>query len=300
MLDKRMSSFRCVWLTVLVLVATLAPKQARACKKRHQTPFELFETALAVAHVTVTAVPAPTQIVNHPGPGEVALSAHTMLKGAASAAGTLTSRLGGTSCDVPFAVGQEAVIFLSAQGYPEGAHEGYLREVTTWLPVLTAWRDATTVAARVEVLSAAATNAAPAVRAEAAKYLLEAPALLEALDAGQRARLVAQLTAERHNQDLALVLVRLREPVALRSLPRWQALARSLVKVRTFEGERDPARLAEAITRARRKAERWAAFERCERARGQSLGRFVRYIEDLDRTKAAELAEACRTGKPLE
>lgn len=294
-----MPSFRRMWLTALILLATLAPAQALACKKRHQTPFELFETALAVAHVTVKAVPAPTVIVNHPGPGEVALTAHTVLKGAASAAGTLTSRLGGTSCDVPFAVGEEAVIFLGAQGYPDGAHEGYLREVATWLPVLTAWRDATTVATKVEVLTAAATNPARAVRVEAAKYLLEAPALLEAIDAAQRARLVAQLTTERDNQDLALVLVRLREPVALRSLPRWQALARSLVKVRTFEEERAPARLAEAITKARRKAERWAAFERCERARGQSLGRFARYIEDLDRTKAAELAEACRTGTPL-
>lgn len=300
MLDQHMSSSRWMWITALIAAATLVPDPALACKKRHQTPFELFETALAVAHVTVAATPAPAQIRNHPGPGEVALTAHAVLKGAASAAGTLTSRLGGTSCDVPFAVGQEAVIFLGAQGYPEGAHEGYLREVATWLPVLTAWRDATTLAAKVEVLTAAATGEAREVRVEAAKYLLEAPALLEALDAAQRARLVAQLTAERDHQDLALVLVRLREPAALRSLPRWQALARSLVKVRTFEEERDPARLAVAITKARRKAERWAAFERCERARGQSLGRFARYIEDLDRTKAAELAEACRTGKPLE
>lgn len=295
-----MSSSHRVWLIALILVATLVPTQALACKKRHQTPFELFETALAVAHVTVKAVPAPTVIANHPGPGEVALTAHTVLKGAASAAGTLTSRLGGTSCDVPFAVGQEAVIFLGAQGYPEGAHEGYLREVATWLPVLTAWRDATTTAAKVAVLAEAATSTARPVRVEAAKYLLEAPALLDALETSQRARLIAQLTAERDNQDLALVLVRLREPVALRSLPRWQALARSLVKVREFEKERDPARLAEAITKARRKAQRWAAFERCERARGQSLGRFVHYIEDLDHLKAAALAEACRAGTPLE
>lgn len=291
---------RCAWITALMLTSALAPGQALACKKRHQTPFELFETALAVAHVTVTAVPAPTVIANHPGPGEVSLTAHTVLKGSATAAGTLTSRLGGTSCDVPFAVGHEAVIFLGAQGYPDGAHEGYLRDVATWLPVLTAWRAATTVAARAAVLTEAATAAARPVRVEAARYLLEAPALLDALEASQRARLVAQLTTERDNQDLALVLVRLREPAALRALPRWQALARSLAKVRRFETEREPARLAVAITGARRKAERWAAFERCERARGQSLGRFTRYIQDLDRLQAAELAEACRTGKPLE
>lgn len=288
---------RCMW--IFALAVALVPGRALACKKRHQTPFELFETALAVAHVTVTAVPAPTTIANHPGPGEVALAAHAVLKGSASAAGTLTSRLGGTSCDVPFAVGHEAVIFLGAQGYPEGAHEGYLRDVATWLPVLATWRDATTTAARAAVLVDAATATTRDLRVEAARTLLEAPALLELLDATQRARLVAQLTAERDNPALALVLVRLREPAALRALPRWQALARSLVKVRTFESERDPDRLAEAITGARRKADRWAAFERCERARGQSLGRFARYIEDLDRRKAAELAEACRTGKPL-
>lgn len=297
-------------MSALALVL-LVPSTGHACKKRHQSPFELYDASPVVAHVKVTSLPPPGVIRNRPGPGEVGLAALRVLKhtasgaagspGAAAAAPkTLTSRLGGTSCDVEFALSDEAVIFLGADGYPEGAHDGYLRARDAWLPVLDAWGQAKDLPARAAVLVDAATSPHPDLRREAVFFLLDEPALLAALGAAQRERLAAQARAKGNAPELALVLVRLRDPAASRGLPSWQKLARAMLRIRAYEAEADPARLAQAIESAKRPAERWAAFERCERARGAKLGRFSRYIQDLDRLPAKDLATSCRDGAALQ
>jgi hypothetical protein len=294
----------------------LAASPSQACKKRHQTPFELYDTAVTVAQVKVLAVPPPLHLKNAPGPGDVRLEVVQLLKhpgrSAAGAAGTgpapaapasprqLVSHLGGDSCDVPFAVGDVAVIFLDADGWTEGAHEGYLRAVGAWQPVIAAWSAAADDEARAAALVDAATGADAAVRQEAATHLVDAPALLARIDDAQRGRLVAQLRQGAREPELALALVRLRQRAAIASLPRWMKLARAVGAITRYEDERDPAALAAAIAAARRPAERWAAFERCERARATRLASFRRYIDDLDKVSADALAASCREGTPLE
>ncbi len=331
----------------------LTPSPSQACKKRHQTPFELYDLATSVAHVRVHAVPPPGATRNRPGPGDVRLdvlkrikpiAATTAPAGAATgtgaptgpgarpsasappspaaAAGTaspsprpaaaaaasspqLISHVSGSDCDVPFVVGETAVIFLDAAGWPQGAHESYLRSVDSWQPVLEAWAAAKDAPARAAVLVAAATVVNPDVRREAALALVDDPALLAALDAAGRARLVKQLAAAPSNpatsvaSELPLVLVRLRERAAITKLPRWMKLARAVGAVTRFETERDPAALAAAILAARKPADRWAAFERCERARATRLATFTRYIDDLDKVAPAALATSCRDGTAL-
>lgn len=304
--------------SVAVLAICLTPSPSEACKKQHQTPFELFELATSVAHIRVHSVPPPAQIKNRPGPGDVRLDVlelykHSPAAPAVSAAGKpaapaapaaspaqLVSRLGGTSCDVPFAVGDAAVIFLGADGWPEGAHEGYLR-AAAWPPIIKAWAQAKDAPARIAILVDALTSDEQDVRREAAYYLVDQPALLAALTADHRARLSKQLASRAEDPDatLAFVLVRLRERAAIAKLPRWLKLARAVAAVTRFERETDPAALAKAITSARTSADRWAAFERCERARATSLARFSRYIHDLDKVKPAALAASCRDGSPL-
>lgn len=299
-----------------LLAICLTPSPSEACKKQHQTPFELFELATSVAHIRVHSVPPPAKIKNRPGPGEVRLDVLELYKHpSASPAGApvagkpaapaaspaqLVARLGNTSCDVPFAVGATAVIFLGADGWPEGAHEGYLH-AAAWQPIIRAWAQAKDVPSRAAILVDALTSQEQDVRREAAYYLVDQPAILAALTADQRARLTAQLASRAEDPDatLAFVLVRLRERSAIAKLPRWLKLARAVAAVTRFESETDPAALARAITSARTAADRWAAFERCERARATSLARFSRYIHDLDKVKPAALAASCRDGSPL-
>lgn len=298
--------------SLLWLCATASPSEA--CKKRHQTPFELFDVAATVAHVRVQATPPPARIKNAPGPGEVQLEVVALFKAPPPATGKpaaappaqLVSHLDGGSCDVPFAVGDTALIFLDAAGWTEGAHEGYLRAVPAWRPVIEAWATAKADrAARAAVLVDAATNPEVAVRREAAHFLVDEPALIASLDAAQRARLVEQLAADAAPSSragdpaLALVLVRLRERAAIARLPRWRKLARAVAAVTRFERERDPAALAAAIAAARKPAERWAAFERCERVRATRLASFRRYIDDLDDVTPTALATSCREGTAL-
>ncbi len=290
-----------------VLCLTAAP--SHACKKRHQTPFELFDVAATVAHVRVRSTPPPAHLKNAPGPGDVELEVLQLVKPAPAPSGPapatpaeLTSHLGGTSCDVPFRDGETALIFLDDRGWTAGAHEGYLRAAATWQPVMAAWAAAADVTARAAVLVDAATAADAAVRREAAHFLVDEPALLAALDEGQRARLVAQLSAADDKSaapDLALVLVRLRERAAVAKLPKWMKLARAIAAVTRFERERDPAVLAAAIAAAKKPAERWAAFERCERVRATRLASFRRTADDLDKVTPAALATSCREGTAL-
>ena len=294
------------------LCATASPSEA--CKKRHQTPFELFDVAATVAHVRVQATPPPKHVRNAPGPGDVHLDVIKLLKeppptGKAPkpAPAQLVSNLDGSSCDVPFAAGDTALIFLDAAGWTEGAHEGYLRAASAWQPVIEAWAKAKAeVASRAAVLVEAATGPDEAVRREAAYFLVDEPALLASLDAGQRGRLSKQLAASATagadptgDRELALVLVRLRDRTAIPRLPRWMKLARAVAAITRFESESDPAALATAITTARRPAERWAAFERCERVRATRLASFRRAIDDLDKVTPAALATSCREGTAL-
>lgn len=290
-----------------VLCLTAAP--SHACKKRHQTPFELFDVAATVAHVRVRSTPPPAHLKNAPGPGDVKLEVLQLVKparapsaSAPAALAELTSHLDGSSCDVPFRDGETALIFLDDRGWTAGAHEGYLRAAAPWQPVMTAWAAAADATARAAVLVDAATAADAAVRSEAAHFLVDEPALLAALDQAQRARLVAQLSATDDKSaapDLALVLVRLRERAAIAKLPKWMKLARAIAAVTRFERERDPEVLAAAIAAAKKPAERWAAFERCERVRATRLASFRRTADDLDKVTPAALAASCREGTAL-
>lgn len=294
-------------LTALAAVAgvCLAARPSHACKKRHQTPFELFDAAATVAHVRVKSTPPPAHLKNAPGPGDVRLTVLQRMKPAkpSTSAVELVSHLGGTSCDVPFRDGDEALVFLDADGWTEGAHEGYLRAVAAWQPVLTTWATAADAEARAAALVDAATAAEAEVRREAAHFLVDEPALLAVLDQGQRDRLAAQLSSRADKSaadpNLALVLVRLRHPAAAAALPKWMKRARAIAAVTRFEAARDPAALADAIAAARKPAERWAAFERCERVRGARLASFRRVAEELDRVTPPELAAACREGAAL-
>src|SRR5262249_42864907 len=70
---------------------------ALACRKRHQSPFELFDLSRTVAVVKVLEVPPPGP-GGRPGAGDVALHVERQLKGKPRAALGLIARENNTSC----------------------------------------------------------------------------------------------------------------------------------------------------------------------------------------------------------
>jgi hypothetical protein len=297
------------WLLVLAALSLtfFKPTISHACRVIHQSPFELFAAAATVAVVEPSAMPQRHPRTGRFKEGRVTLNVVTLLKGSLGTA-TLRAKVDGSSCDVRFESGQAGVILLGPDGWPVGAHQGYLLQVAVWLPILEAWSMASSAEARVSLLVDAIAGAEASVAKQAASYLLEQPALLAIVDAGARARLVSRLSAPSDPPPyLKEVLVRLRETVVIASLPVSDLDLRELAAITRYEAETDPAKLAMAMKQSADRGEVVAAFERCERARGATLVRgrgmslaearsYLPWLKGLDPRR---LASACKTGRAL-
>jgi hypothetical protein len=283
---------------VSVLVATTSPSEA--CKRRHQTPFELFDAAAHVAIGTIATVPPELpRMKGRPGPGEAKLTVARALRGPRVA--ELGVRISDTSCGVFLKAGERVLVFTDADGWPAGAHDGVIRDAAKWEKVIDAWAAAGNDAARAAVLVNAIASGDDALAVEAAAYLVDEPALIAAIDAAGRKRIAAAKVGT-NDWSHGFILVRLRDPHAASVVPSWATLAKAIAAVPTFEAEADTGKLADAIERGT-PASRFAAFDRCERVRGAKLWRFSRYVQDLDTPKGASawkaLAESCRKGTPV-
>jgi hypothetical protein len=284
-------------LALIVALAALRPAVAEACKKRHETPFELFDRATTVAFVRVVRTPSNSD--RRLAPGDVELAVTTLVKGAAAT--TLVAQESETSCRGAFLPGRDALVFLGADGFPVGAHDGHLARPAPWRPVIAAWARATTPAARVEVLVEAIAGAEPAVANEALIYLVDEPALLDLVSVAQTRRIADGLAALPKDPTAVMLLARLGDPGAPRraNVRFWAQAARRFQAVREFAQVTDPAALAAVIGAARREQDprASAAMERCERLHGKRLVGIWRYFGGAGSAAAwQDLAERCRTG----
>ncbi len=272
-----------------------APRAARACSKRHQTLFELYDLARDVAVVKVTAGPGPR------GAGPVALAVKQRLKGPRRAA--LSARETNTSCQTGYRRGRTALVFLRADRWTAGDYEGYLeRPDPAVLDALRAWGAAATDADRLAVLLSLVTSPLPALRYDAANYLVDHPALINALSDAQGAALAAAVRGDRADRLIVAAVARQhgkawRDLLATRPRPALDKAVQALAD-HDLEAVTDVGQLADLIatTKGEYAPERIAAAERCERVHGHLLVEFSRYAIGRSDQGWAQLAEACRTG----
>src|SRR5436190_21912144 len=265
---------------VAVLAAVLvgSPAPSRACSKRHQTPFELFDVAetVALVHVRKTPSNSPKQIVA----GNVELGVTQLVKG--PKATTIIAKESDTSCRARYSVDTDALVFLGSDGLTVGAHDGHVRDAAAWKPVIERWAAATDAASRAQVLTEAIAGGDGKVAAEAIEFLVDEPALLDAITAEQTAKIAKAATTLPKEPMITMLLVRLRDPSAPRraNVALWERSARGVLQAKTILAETDPAKLAAIVVRRTRDADprRIAAMERCERIRGFSLASFGSYF----------------------
>lgn len=276
---------------LVALAVAPRPLAADTCSTRHQTLYELYDVATAVATATVRVGQPPSRS------GPVELDVHEQLKGAPAPA--LHAAENG-SCTAGLRTGKEVLVFVGADGLAVGFWSGVVDlPAPAIVDAMRAWRAAATPAAQVEALVAAIESPDRILAADAAYYLADEPALLVAIDDAHAARIAAHTGGDQWGPEIILTRVhgpQLAALVAARALPRdLRAIARH-----EFEAVTDPAVLALAMVRARGDlARRVAAFERCERLHGRRLERFSSY--DGAAFGAATwrvLAAACRSGTP--
>jgi len=283
----------------LALLAVLwcTPSPSDACSKRHQSPFELFDLADTVAIVNIRKTPSnsPTKIVA----GDVELAVTRVLKGTKTK--LIIAKESDTSCRASYVVGTDALVLLGANGFTVGAHDGHLREPGAWAPVLDAWAQATDATARAAVVVDAITGTHAKVTEEAVMFLLDSPALLEAVTPEQVARIAKAAKPMPKDWAITLLLARLRDPSApaKANVAAWATAARAFLAVK--QPETDTTKLAAIIEKPTRDADprRVAAMDRCERVHGVSLASFINYFAGTgSQPQWKALADACRTGKP--
>ncbi|MBA3500987.1 MAG: hypothetical protein M4D80_26725 [Myxococcota bacterium] len=283
---------------VFAFLLLVRPTPSEACSKRHQTPFELFDRAETVALVNVRKTPSnsPKRIVA----GDVELSVTRVLKGAKTK--LIIAKESETECRASYVLGTDALVLLGANGFTVGAHDGHLREPAAWAPVLDQWAQATDSAARVAVVVDAITSKHRGVTEEAMMFLLDEPALLEAVTAEQTQRIAKAAKAMPRDWAITLLLARLRDPSApsKANVAAWAKATRAFLAVK--QTETDVQKLAAIIEKPTRDADprRAAALDRCERVHGVSLFAFINYVSGTGSEATwRALADACRTGKPL-
>lgn len=286
-----------VALAGVCLALAAAPRPAAACSKRHQPVFELFELARDVAVVRVAATPLKRTA------GPVGLVVKQRLKGSGR---RLIARETNSSCQAGFRRQRTALVFIGADRWPVGAFEGYIeRPSAALLTALTAWRDASTDGDRAGVLVATIDGPDPALRFDAALYLLDQPPLIAALTADHTATLRrAAQRGDRHDETVLAILARQHGPawrdvLAATPAPKLpkalQALADHDLEAITAAGA-----LADLIaqTPGEHAPLRIAAAERCERLHGKRLVEFSMYSVGRSDHGWQQLAVACRTGAP--
>jgi hypothetical protein len=288
----------------MACLATAArPAPAASCSKRHQTVFELADLARDVAVVRVTSAPGPG------GAGPVALRVQQRIKGPARR--SIAARETNTSCATGFRRGRTALVFVGADRWPVGHHEGYIeRPRPAHVAAMIAWVRAATDGEKAAVLVPLIAGADEALRDDAAWFLLDHPALIAALDAAateELGRVAATLGAGTRREIIAAGLVvailarqhgaAWRDLLAKGGLPA-RAPGVAALAAHNFEDVPDPAALAEIIDKATGESapERIAAFERCERIHGHLLEEYSTYSHGRAERWWPKLAEACRTG----
>ncbi len=293
---------------VLLAAATVAfvhVDTAKACSKAHESPFSLYERASVVAEVQVMRTPVPT--TRRRG-GPVTLRVRQVLKGRAGK--LITSLESGTSCSVGFRRGRRALVFLDTRRRVLGHYEGYI-ELTaatrTWRPLLRSFGVATSAAGKAAILVDVIVAGKEPFAHEAAYHLMGAPALLRAVSASERARLLAALPRAKQRSPLPVVLARLRVPGLVKELARRQLtygrVARRFLSRPALDKIRKRRVLA-AIVSGRggggwKAPDRIVAFERCEMLVGTSLAPYgTMYFGGVARHYWRVLAKACRTGRP--
>ncbi len=279
----------CALALVLVLAAT---HTARACHKRHQTPFELYDEAAIVAVVQVTRATA----------SEASLRVTSSLKG--THAKTLTAHETSTSCHIGFRRGRRGLVFLGADGWPAGMYEGWQRDLATWQPLIERFAGAKDDRARLGVVLDALTSQDKNVAQDGAAYLVDHPELLAQVDADARARITHAGPDAWIDSMLPAVLLRLgdaRGAADLMAAHRFTHAAAfdRLAKAMRFDAISDEHALADAIRDGTDDADRLAAFERCERVHARALLPFTTYIGGVAHTRWQALADACRSGTPV-
>jgi len=283
--------------SLLVLAALVAPRSAAACPGQSpEDPYGLFNAAVTVVEARVVT-PDPPRRMAMP----IELAVDVVYKGDPKLAKLITHD-DGSSCAPEFRQPGKAIYFLDRHRRVIAGFQGYL-EVTddAWSKRLVAWRDAKTDADRAAVLVAAIET----VGNPAASALLRQPALLHAIDATQRARLVKAVADDWQPAYTILVLARLRAPELLASvldLKVWayEDKVRKFLALDRFASETDPAKLAAVISaRASSDTERAAALDRCEQIHATSFESFLRYLHQPEDINWRTVARACAAGKAV-
>ena len=280
---------------VIVLFALVVSAPADACPAQApHDPFELFDAAVTVVEARVVT-PDPPRRMAMP----IALAIDAVYKGDPKLA-KLTTHDDGSSCAPEFRQPGKAIYFLDKRNRVLAGFQGYL-EVTdgAWGKRLVAWRDARTDADRVDVLITAIED----IGNPAASRLLALPALLAAIDAPRRARLVKAAADDWQPAYTILLLARLRAPELLasvldRKVWAYEDKVRKFLAIERFVNETDPKQLAAVIAaRASSTSERAAALDRCEQLHGKSFESFLRYLHQPEDVSWKQLAAACAAGR---
>jgi len=286
-------------IVVLAIVALLtAPQVSEACKKRHQTPFELFDEADTVAFVTVRKTPSNS--ADRIEAGDVELVASRVVKGTKVTA--ITAKESETDCRARYVPGKDLVVFLQPNGLTAGAHDGVLRDVAAWKPIIEQWAVATDTTKKAAVLLDAIASGNEGVAAEAIEFLVDDPVLLDTVSPEQTAKIAKAAKALPKGPDIVMLLVRLRDASAptRANVALWARAARGVLRAKTLET--DTEKLAKIVAQSKRDDDprRIAAMERCERLQGKHLAPFFRYFSGAGSPAMwKDLAEACRTGNPI-
>jgi hypothetical protein len=282
---------RCLGFAVTVLVGLFGwAGSAQACKKPHQTVFELFDEAETVAVVRVARVPAPG--------GRAVLTVTDSLKGRS---GRLTTPVGNNSCSVRFHRGRTALVFLAADGRLVGIYDGYVeRPDAALLSAVRAWSAVASASDRVAVLTTAIVGPARSRSVfDAASHLADEPSLRAELDSAAIDAL-AKIADAQIEAALALRAPFTDSHVQLgaREVPAWRPLGR--LTADDFAGVTDPGTLADLMLEGsgERYPQRVAAMQRCDEIRGVPAGEFIRITDGTADRYWRARAEACRTGAP--
>ena len=283
---------------LVAVVAALAPQIAHACKKRHQTPFELFGEADTVAFVSVRKTPSNS--AEKIEAGDVELVASRVVKG--TKVTNITAKESETDCRASYVPGKDLVVFLRPDGLTVGAHDGVLRDVAAWKPIIEQWAVATDPTKQVAVLVDAVASGNAGVAAEAIEFLVDDPVLIDTISPEQTARIAKAAKTLEKGPDIVMLLVRLHDASApaRANVPLWARVARGVLRAKSLET--DTNKLAEIVAKSKKDDDprRIAAMERCERVHGKKLAPFFRYFGGAGSPAMwKDLAEACRSGNPI-
>jgi hypothetical protein len=276
----------------LLIVSLALPRPAHACSKRHQTVFELFDEAAQVAIVKVRAVTT----------SEAELGVVESLEGAKQ---TIRAKETNTSCHIGYRRGRRALVFVRADGWAAGMYEGYVTDYAAWLPILRRFAAATTPAERLAAVLDAIDAAEPRLTQDASAYLVDHPELLASIDRAAHDRITAAGDRAGIDSMLPALLLRIGDAQAAADLLAKRRFSRAKIFTRLrdhmrFEPITDAGALADAIRDATDDGDRIAALERCERVRAISLFPFTTYSHGVANQLWPALADACRSGTPVQ